>query len=103
MYLYRDKNCKFATSTDNAEWKKCKNTEEILDGYTLVAHTKHVYTQELECGCIIHTNRYFRDWRFPIAVWEEMTNVVLKPGQEAIRYVLEEYTEKQRKRSKKKK
>ncbi len=82
IYLSRSKFCKNHTSSSDANNTVCICPYD--EEYAVVYSDKHLDRTEYSCGCVRLFNKYYPDFNYHPAIWNDFYNISLHPGQQNV-------------------
>ena len=90
FYASRDKLCEYTLSLRAEDWKYCKAPPSTQDGtaYSIVYNTTHMDRKSYECGCIIYTNQYYPEYKFPELIWKDFFYEEISPGEKLVKFTV---------------
>jgi hypothetical protein len=89
LYVSRDRYCKEALSSDIDNSKCCLPYTHLFEGtYSIVYTGSHLDSKLYDCGCIIYTNKYYHEFKYPESIWLDFFHYPIKPGQKMIKYTI---------------
>lgn len=79
FYISRSKFCSGHTTTSDANNLVCFCPYD--EEYTYVYSKEHLDKTEYSCGCVRYFNKYYTEFNFHPAIWNDFFDIKLSPGQ----------------------